>query len=366
MSAKVHEIGARSGLRVTSGRMVVELRPNLDWDKGKTLEWILDQVAGQEPLLPIHIGDDLTDEDAFDSVLHDGVGIVVRHDEDGDRSTAARFSLADPDHVREFVERLVEQCDIDRQMLQPLVVHVRRLHSRAGAAAGGAVHRGQRLPRHPRLRAGGGRRAVPLSRHLCRRAVQPALRRDRRRARRQREPGEPAELAVAEVPDQRRRLVRHRLRDHPELSAEHGPPPGRAHPGVPVPRPRGPHLPRPAAAHRGDAPPARLRAGTTVWAEDWSGTIEFLSILDGDVRNSGVERYRALSSDHLVATTTQELAPNSALLVCETVQSRIPIAVAARTTVWRGRRRWRPTAGSSTSRDAPDTTMSSPSSPASR
>ena len=49
-----------------------------------------------------------------------------------------------------------------------------------------------------------------------------------------------------------------------------------------------------------------------------------------------MERYRALSGDHLVATSTCELSDDSALLVCETVQSRVPIAVAARTTVWRG------------------------------
>ena len=47
-------------------------------------------------LLPIYIGDDLTDEDAFDAVQFDGIGIVVRHDEDGDRKTAARFSSAEP------------------------------------------------------------------------------------------------------------------------------------------------------------------------------------------------------------------------------------------------------------------------------
>lgn len=39
VTAAVHDAGRRSGL-VTSGRMVVELRPNLDWDKGRTLEWI--------------------------------------------------------------------------------------------------------------------------------------------------------------------------------------------------------------------------------------------------------------------------------------------------------------------------------------
>ncbi len=65
VTATVHGAGGRHGLRVTSGRKVVELRPNLDWDKGKTLEWILDQIAGQEPLLPIYLGDDLTDEDAL-------------------------------------------------------------------------------------------------------------------------------------------------------------------------------------------------------------------------------------------------------------------------------------------------------------
>ena len=130
---------------------------------------------------------------------------MVRHDEDGDRSTAARFSLSDPAHVREFIERLVDQCDVDRQILfQPLVVHLRRLHARTGAAARGIVHGRQRLPRHPRLRAGGRRRGVPLSRNLRGRPLQPAHRRDRRRRDREREPGQSAELVVAEVPDRRR------------------------------------------------------------------------------------------------------------------------------------------------------------------
>jgi alpha,alpha-trehalase len=33
-----HKLGQRDGLRVTSGRMLVELRPDLDWDKGTTLD----------------------------------------------------------------------------------------------------------------------------------------------------------------------------------------------------------------------------------------------------------------------------------------------------------------------------------------
>jgi trehalose/maltose hydrolase-like predicted phosphorylase len=74
---------------------------------------------------------------------------------------------------------------------------------------------------------------------------------------------------------------------------------------------------------------------TTVTAEDWSGTIEFLSVIDGDVRNNGVQRYRDFSDDHLLVVTARELSADSVLLVCETVQSRVPIAVATRTTLWR-------------------------------
>ena len=48
---------------------------------------------------PIYIGDDLTDEDAFDAIRYTGVGIVVRNDEDGGRATAAQFTLHGPGEV---------------------------------------------------------------------------------------------------------------------------------------------------------------------------------------------------------------------------------------------------------------------------
>ena len=94
--AAVHQLGAQDGLRVTGGRMVVELRPDLDWDKGTTLAWIRERLDPSGALLPIYIGDDLTDEDAFDAVQFDGIGIVVGHDEDGDRRTAARLQPPEP------------------------------------------------------------------------------------------------------------------------------------------------------------------------------------------------------------------------------------------------------------------------------
>jgi trehalose 6-phosphate phosphatase len=112
VSAAVRSAGQRTGLRVTTGREVIELRPDVDWDKGRTLRWVLDYIRdneGSDSLQAIYLGDDITDEDAFDAVADDGIAILVRHSDDGDRATAAHYALDDPDRVREFTERLARR-----------------------------------------------------------------------------------------------------------------------------------------------------------------------------------------------------------------------------------------------------------------
>ena len=44
VAAAAHRRGRQHGLRVTNGRKVVELRPNVDWDKGDALRWISDSI----------------------------------------------------------------------------------------------------------------------------------------------------------------------------------------------------------------------------------------------------------------------------------------------------------------------------------
>ncbi|MDR3655139.1 MAG: trehalose-phosphatase [Mycobacterium sp.] len=114
VAAAVRAAGRRDELRVTTGREVIELRPDLDWDKGRTLRWVMDhlQQGGSGPLVPIYLGDDITDEDAFDAVRVgpvQGAPILVRHNEDGDRATAALYALESPAQVSEFTERLARQ-----------------------------------------------------------------------------------------------------------------------------------------------------------------------------------------------------------------------------------------------------------------
>lgn len=113
VAAAVRGAGRRDGLRVTTGREVIELRPDLDWDKGKTLRWVIDHLheAGSGSLTPVYLGDDITDEDAFDAVRTDGVPILVRHSDDGDRATAALFALDSPARAAEFTDRLADQLE---------------------------------------------------------------------------------------------------------------------------------------------------------------------------------------------------------------------------------------------------------------
>ena len=103
-------------LRRTGGKMVFELRPALPWDKGRAVLWILNQQGLDfGDVLPIYIGDDETDRDAFAALRELGVGIFVGPPEEaGD----AKFWLEDTEAVHAFLEELcklapeVTDCDM--------------------------------------------------------------------------------------------------------------------------------------------------------------------------------------------------------------------------------------------------------------
>jgi trehalose/maltose hydrolase-like predicted phosphorylase len=74
---------------------------------------------------------------------------------------------------------------------------------------------------------------------------------------------------------------------------------------------------------------------TTVVPENWSGTLEVRSALDGQVSNTGVERYRALDGRHLVPVETGQVGDDTIWLPVATSSSRVSVAQAARTRVVR-------------------------------
>ncbi|MGB4781116.1 trehalose-phosphatase, partial [Candidatus Methylomirabilis sp.] len=63
-----------SGLTVLHGKKVIELRPGINWNKGHAALWLLKQIC-RRSALPIYIGDDRTDEDAFRALAE---GITIR------------------------------------------------------------------------------------------------------------------------------------------------------------------------------------------------------------------------------------------------------------------------------------------------
>lgn len=105
----VHEAVLRAqarhpALRVTEGKKVYELQPDVDWDKGRAVLWLI-ETLGLQDALPVYIGDDATDEDAFRALAGRGVGIAVQ---EAPRPTAASYSLSGPAEVRALLAALAD------------------------------------------------------------------------------------------------------------------------------------------------------------------------------------------------------------------------------------------------------------------
>jgi trehalose 6-phosphate phosphatase len=91
-------------LRKHYGKKVIEIRPRIDWDKGRAVLWLLEALRLQgDGVLPMYFGDDVTDEDAFRALAGRGMGVLVS---ETPRPSAATLRLRDPGEVRAFLEDL--------------------------------------------------------------------------------------------------------------------------------------------------------------------------------------------------------------------------------------------------------------------
>ena len=338
--ATTRRLGQRNKLRVSSGRMLVELRPDVQWDEGTRLAWIQSHVDKPKSLIPIYIGGDFIDEDAFEAVQLAGVGIAVRHNEDGNRRTAARFVLNDLDEVREVLELgsrwltykhqiATEAWNFTFEGYDPASEKLREALCTVGngcfATRGAAPESKAGQVHYPGTYAAGVYNRLfdtvsgvtidneslvnlpnwlPLTLRIDGGAWFDI--------------DNVTVLSYRQTLDLRGAVLTREVRFRDSA--------GRTS-SLTQRRFVAMHTPHVAALF------------TTILAEDWSGRIEIRSTLDGNVRNSLVERYRNLADKHLELQDKREIAHDSVLLAVQTTQSRIPIALAARTTLWRNETR---------------------------
>ncbi len=99
---------------VVQGKKVLDVRLRAAWDKGaalRALVQVLSQRSGGTPRLPIYVGDDATDEDAFREVNRmGGVSVLVGPAE---QKTEAEYRIDSPVDVAGFLRRLTEMATRD-------------------------------------------------------------------------------------------------------------------------------------------------------------------------------------------------------------------------------------------------------------
>lgn len=99
----VNGLDKENKLDIIKGDKVIEIRPS-GWDKGKAVENIINRRNEKSDFLPIYIGDDTTDEDAFRYLDMHGLTVYVQNSSNFD--TNANYYLNNPGDVHRFLSKL--------------------------------------------------------------------------------------------------------------------------------------------------------------------------------------------------------------------------------------------------------------------
>lgn len=95
-------------IRIKSGKMVLEIGPAVKWDKGKVVLWLSAKqkaVLNRKSIIPIYIGDDRTDEDAFKAIKNKGLSIFVGKP----KHSQSNYYLKNTREVVEFLKQILKQ-----------------------------------------------------------------------------------------------------------------------------------------------------------------------------------------------------------------------------------------------------------------
>lgn len=335
-------------LKVTPGKLVFEIQPKLDWDKGKAVLYLLKALdLDRDDVVPVYLGDDITDEDAFRALAGRGTGILVGSASDPEtagRTTAADYVLNTIGEVERFLNRLAALDSTEVKPIQPssgtrsnLKVWTlaydsfepeqeRRREVLTSTGNGYFCTRGSAEwadvddVHYPGTYAHGcyNRETTIMGGHPVRNEDLVNL------------PnwlvlklriggGEPVQLKNVELlgyrheVDFRNATVMRRLHFRDRLGRE-----------------------TMLESRRFISMAVKHQAALewTITAQNWSGPVEIITALDGRVINQGVIRYRELEGHHMHPVASRTPCPDTISLLAQTRQSRIYVAEAARTRVY--------------------------------
>lgn len=97
----------RGKVKIRPGKKVFEIRPAYGWDKGKIVLWLLARWRfglNDKNMIPVYIGDDATDEDAFRALKDKGFTIFVGKS----KHSKAEYYLKDTREVCELLKHILE------------------------------------------------------------------------------------------------------------------------------------------------------------------------------------------------------------------------------------------------------------------
>ena len=333
-------------LRVMAGKMVWEIQPRVDWDKGKAVLYLLKELdLDHEDVMPIYLGDDITDEHAFEALADRGIGIFVGRADDPEvagRSTSANYALHTVQEVEQFLHLLAQwtaggpgaperaqsplrpQWTLAYETFEPQQEGLREALTSTGngyfCTRGAAEWADVDEVHYPGTYTHSG-----YNRETTILGGRPILNEDlvnlpnwlvlKLRI----EGGEPIARGNVEILNYRHELdvrnatVQRTMRFRDRAGRET------------------------TLASRRFISLADMHQAAIEWTitpENWSGKVQVITALDGRVTNQGVVRYRQLEGRHLHPVGSHHRQPHVISLLVRTRQSRIHVAEAARTRVY--------------------------------
>src|ERR671910_927789 len=291
-------------LKITPGKMVYEIQPKIEWDKGRAMLYLLETLdLDRDDVVPLYLGDDVTDEDAFETLAERGVGIFVGSPDDPEVA-ALEWTFA------------YDSFDPDEEGLRGALTSTGNGYFCSRGAAEWAdaddVH-------YPGTYMHGG-----YNRETTIMAGRPVLNEDLVNL--------PNWLVLKlQIEDELVNVNNVELLSYRhELDVRNAT-------VVRAMRFRDRAGRETTLLGRRFVSIADMHQGAIEWTitpENWSGKVIVISALDGRVMNRGVARYRQLEGRHLEPDLTRAIGPDVIALRARTRQSHIYIAEAARTRVY--------------------------------